>query len=196
MAKTEIIGSYLEDGEFILEHFERLSHRSKALIFSYMFKDGKDFDTNALYYYYLESFDFEECQSPIEELYAIAYNIRLMQAGFPYKEIIYLIPQKRIVVNNHTYFADFLIDVESSQFFISEHNYKLIIECDGHEFHEKTKAQVEKRNVRDMELKSNGYDILHFSGSQIFKDPMKCADETFKYITSKIGEVKATYGNI
>ena len=59
---------------------------------------------------------------------------------------------------------------------------KLIVECDGHEFHEKTKDQVEKRNKRDYNLKMQGFDILHFSGSEIYKDPVGCARKCIDYI--------------
>lgn len=61
----------------------------------------------------------------------------------------------------------------------------VLVECDGHDFHEKTKAQVEYRNKRDLELKKAGYDILHFSGSQIYKDPIKCANEIIDYLIIK-----------
>ena len=186
---------FLEAEEF-LESFEKLSRRSKLLIFAYIFSDPL-IDVHGLIYYYLEFlYGVDQYKSPIEELFAIAYNIRLMMEGYPYKEIVPLFPQACIHVNENTYFADFLIDAVSTEGFMFEHDYKLVIECDGHEFHEKTKEQVERRNNRDLDLKSAGYDVLHFSGSQIYKNPMKCADETFRYIKNKIGEVEVTYGNI
>ena len=102
-----------------------------------------------------------------------------------------LYPQEKININGKTYFADFLIDPMRTGWVTYENNdiYRLVIECDGHDFHEKTKAQVEKRNQRDMDLKSAGYDVLHFSGSQIYKDPDKCAEDVFEYVIQKVGEV-------
>lgn len=66
---------------------------------------------------------------------------------------------------------------------------KLAIECDGHDFHEKTKAQVVKRNQRDMSLKKSGIDVIHFSGSQIYSDPFGCARELIDYIKLNLKEV-------
>jgi hypothetical protein len=39
-----------------------------------------------------------------------------------------------------------------------------------------------------------GYDVLHYSGSQIFNDPIKCANEIYDYITIKTGGWKETKG--
>lgn len=45
------------------------------------------------------------------------------------------------------------------------------IELDGHDFHEKTKEQVTRRNQRDRELAAAGWTILRYSGSEFYKDP-------------------------
>lgn len=58
-----------------------------------------------------------------------------------------------------------------------------MIECDGHEFHEKTKEQVIYDNEREYKLKSAGYDVLHFSGSEIYNNPYECAEKTLNYIS-------------
>jgi very-short-patch-repair endonuclease len=71
---------------------------------------------------------------------------------------------------------------------------QLIIECDGHEFHKATKEQIKHDNERDYDLKMAGYDVLHYSGSQIFNDPIKCANEIYDYITIKTGGWKETKG--
>lgn len=54
---------------------------------------------------------------------------------------------------------------------------ELIIECDGHEFHEKTKQQVQKDKKRDRDLTAMGFHVLRFTGSEIWKDPFLCARE-------------------
>lgn len=71
---------------------------------------------------------------------------------------------------------------------IRNYNYKLIIECDGYEFHQKTRQQVQKDNEREYDLKMAGYEILRFSGSQIYNEPLKCAEDTYNYIMKKIKE--------
>lgn len=48
------------------------------------------------------------------------------------------------------------------------------IECDGHEFHS-TKAQKANDNERTVEIAEEGFNVLRFSGTQIFADPNGCA---------------------
>lgn len=116
------------------------------------------------------------CESPIEEMFYIAclgLAVKLGNSDF------ILQPQEEIEVNNKHYRADFLY---------VHKDYKLVIECDGHEFHEKTKEQVIKDNEQDYNLKQAGYDVLHFSGSQIYKNPVDCAKKTLRYIHLNILE--------
>jgi very-short-patch-repair endonuclease len=54
---------------------------------------------------------------------------------------------------------------------------KMIIECDGHDFHEKTKEQARRDKQRDRFLQSRGYKVLRFTGSEIWADPASCAEE-------------------
>lgn len=53
----------------------------------------------------------------------------------------------------------------------------MIVECDGHDFHEKTKAQARRDKQRDRFLVSKGYKVLRFTGSEIWADPDAVADE-------------------
>ena len=60
---------------------------------------------------------------------------------------------------------------------INHKDKKIIVECDGHEFHQKSKQQVEKDNQRERDLKKLGYEVVRFSGSEIFKDAEKCVKD-------------------
>ena len=53
----------------------------------------------------------------------------------------------------------------------------MIVECDGHDFHERTKEQARKDKARDRYFQSRGYKVLHFTGSEIWADPDACAQE-------------------
>lgn len=59
----------------------------------------------------------------------------------------------------------------------------VVVECDGHEFHEKTKHQAKHDKARDRYLKSQGFHILRFTGSEIYNDPAKCVREVISYIS-------------
>lgn len=54
-----------------------------------------------------------------------------------------------------------------------------VVECDGHEFHERTKEQAARDRSRDRQLQANGIPILRFTGSEIYRDPVRCARETY-----------------
>lgn len=56
---------------------------------------------------------------------------------------------------------------------------EVIVECDGHEFHERTKQQAQRDRSRDRELQRSGYRVFRFTGSELFKDPFACAKESF-----------------
>jgi hypothetical protein len=47
------------------------------------------------------------------------------------------------------------------------------VECDGHDFHEKTKEQAERDKRRDRDLQSIGWAIARFTGSEIVRDPIR-----------------------
>lgn len=54
---------------------------------------------------------------------------------------------------------------------------KVIIECDGHAFHAATKEQAAKDRSRDRAAQAAGYTILRFTGSELYRDPLKCVCE-------------------
>ncbi len=51
------------------------------------------------------------------------------------------------------------------------------IECDGHDFHEKTKEQAARDKKRDREILAAGYPVMRFTGSEIFRDAVACAEQ-------------------
>lgn len=55
-----------------------------------------------------------------------------------------------------------------------------IIECDGHDFHEKTKEQVRRDKERDRNLQGAGLTVLRYAGSEIVADPVACAFSALK----------------
>ena len=63
----------------------------------------------------------------------------------------------------------------------------LIIECDGHDFHEKTKQQATRDKRRDRILQSLGYKVFRFTGSEIYNDAMGCAFEVINSFDTDIG---------
>ncbi len=54
---------------------------------------------------------------------------------------------------------------------------KLVVECDGHAFHEKTPEQARRDKSRDRELLIKGYPVMRFTGSEIYQRPLHCAEQ-------------------
>ena len=57
----------------------------------------------------------------------------------------------------------------------------LVVECDGHDFHERTKAQAATDRARDRALQDLGYTVYRFTGSEIYREPMKCALQILRW---------------
>ena len=122
------------------------------------------------------------CNSPIEKtLYcALEFMFSLGFCGLLLHDY-YVKPQYEIQTEKQKRIMDFAIIDESTE----NHDVVLFIECDGYDYHAKTKEQFENTNKRDREVRLLGYDILHFAGTEIYKNPLKCASETWKYIVKK-----------
>jgi very-short-patch-repair endonuclease len=129
----------------------------------------------------------ERCESPIEQLIAI-HLIELESELYrdsvalenPFDIRFYV--QKDVNVNDANYRLDFLIEIA-----MDSKTHKFAVECDGHDFHEKTKEQARRDKKRDRDLASDGYTVLRFTGSEIHKNPAKCVGEISKIINKTTG---------
>lgn len=62
----------------------------------------------------------------------------------------------------------------------------LAVECDGHDFHERTKEQAKRDRSRDRALQDNGYAVYRFTGSEIYRTPLKCARQVWAWAESAL----------
>lgn len=119
--------------------------------------------------------------SPIEVQFALAFMLISLLRNDPAQIVKkgdsgsserkwFIEPQVEIM----TYRADFVVGawprVERQQ---------IVVECDGHEFHEKTKAQAEHDRRRDRAMQARGYKVFRFTGSEIHRDAFRCAGEVW-----------------
>ena len=119
--------------------------------------------------------------SPIEGIFldnfcalATNYGFDLASRSKTNQGTIFIWPQKQF---GERYRADFMI---SYPFFGAE--YTAIVECDGHNFHEKTKAQAARDKRRDRVCQRLGYKLFRFTGSELHGDPNGCAFEVLDAI--------------
>jgi very-short-patch-repair endonuclease len=62
----------------------------------------------------------------------------------------------------------------------------VLIECDGHEFHERTADQAERDRSRDREIQQAGIPILRFTGREIYRDPFDCVRQTINFLEGRV----------
>jgi len=90
--------------------------------------------------------------------------ILVMQAGFP-----------EIKINGKSVRTDLFIYVPAND------EFNLVVECDGFEYHSGKDSFISDRQ-RDRALKANGFDVVRFSGSEIYKDPARAGIELYGYL--------------
>lgn len=147
----------------------------------------------------------DECKSPIERILGAA----LLFANDGYERIKYLFapdtdgwdnvyrsyPEFGTVfypqapVGNYT--ADFMV--------VSCCNgvYRFTaIECDGHDFHERTKEQASRDKRRDRFFQARGIAVMRFTGTDIYRDTRACIDELEPFLCHRLEEAMHEAGVI
>ena len=141
---------------------------------------------------YFDAIERFETESPIERLVFAAFKIKsqvdlheftiaLHEAN---KSIVEAVDQcskwNPLVLRIYPqcgigpYFADFALMIRDE---IGSRPSVVIVECDGHDFHERTKEQAAHDRRRDRYFVELGYKVLRFTGSEIWKDPQGCVDQ-------------------
>ena len=93
--------------------------------------------------------------------------VNLYANDWDYCEGVFVAPQ--VVVGD--YRADFLVKIVSQ----SRGRHFIVLECDGHDHHERTKQQAARDRRRDRWMITQGITVLRFTGSEIWADPIACA---------------------
>jgi len=122
----------------------------------------------------------DECESPIEELFAIGLchelGLASSKAADNYKNGQYGIhPQKTFEVDGSNYRVDFCID-KMSELKRKEYLYtRIAVECDGYEYHS-SKEQIAYDHRRDTGLLlRHGLHVIRFTGAELNDNPLECA---------------------
>jgi very-short-patch-repair endonuclease len=67
----------------------------------------------------------------------------------------------------------------------------VFVECDGHDFHERTKDQAARDRSKDRAIQEAGIPILRFTGSEIYRNPEQCVTQ----IINVVGNVAVEKSN-
>lgn len=144
------------------------------------------------------------CESPIEEMmlcalcivcHESAESVRYQIQGTEFGDLEQILDSFQIepqaVIGQ--YRVDFLLTysaciVDEPQRKSSRwQSQSIVIECDGHAFHEKTPNQAQRDKERDRYLQKRGYKTFHYTGREVFHDVFQCAHEAVKSIQASVG---------
>jgi len=126
-----------------------------------------------------EMCDLSRCESPIEQQFYIAWKNETDNILGIWK----IYPQHRYKIGEKNYRVDFLVTLRDGS-----KSSEVIVECDGHDFHEKTKAQAKRDKARDRAFQSIGTPILHFTGSEIYTKDQDCVGEAVNFLLNNLKE--------
>jgi very-short-patch-repair endonuclease len=74
---------------------------------------------------------------------------------------------------------------------ISTQNPLVVVECDGHNFHERTSNQASEDRRRDRVLQWLGYPLLRFTGTDIVRNKTEVAREIAEFVDQRLSEKHA-----
>lgn len=148
-----------------------------------------------------------ECAaSPIEKIFYTAV-CTILETNYPYQEIagqlllgnrrdvwiepgIEIIPQKEI----GPYRVDFVLsyrgdcqlkDTEHLRTVPEKPFKEIVVELDGHAFHDRNARQRSYEKKRDRFLQKRGYEVFHYTGSDVVANPFKVAIECLARLTGE-----------
>lgn len=131
------------------------------------------------------------CDSPIEALFATAFIFCCAMRSDP---VALLSDKLETTKEGRRWFVepqvtllgarvDFLIGV-----YPKVEGKSVIVECDGHDFHERTPEQAARDRSRDRAFQAAGYKIFRFTGTEIHRKPSECARDVVKELLKMVGE--------
>lgn len=142
--------------------------------------------------------------SPIEKTFCVALNTLLEVNDMPFREVsfgrhlrihtgILCLPQYHV----GEYRVDFALWFFGSAKLLVEENSsikaihtdkperRLVVELDGHAFHDQNATQRSYEKKRDRFLQQQGYDVFHYTGADVNAAPFKVALECLAYLTGE-----------
>jgi len=136
---------------------------------------------------------FETCESPMERRFllpVVTGNSRVLEYGRTWCRFENCGEEFAVFLQTEQFDPDEDDDCDDDPTVFARTDFRLIqrkprrhfsivIEIDGHDFHEKTKEQAQRDKARDRKLVRLGHYVLRFTGSEVHADPWACWKEVF-----------------
>lgn len=127
------------------------------------------------------------CDSPIEVMLATSFVLANRITGHKIFEIVPKgqAPESQADFLVHPQFEwegyrmDFCIEMKAA-------GQKVFIECDGHDFHERTPEQAERDRKKDRLAQDRGISILRYTGREIHRSPAHCVSEIIGFLQNRL----------
>lgn len=129
-----------------------------------------------------EGADFTALGSEIERAFAAYFVLCMRVGGVPHvfgrempadgRRMYFLSPQVEV----GKYRVDFVLGWSGKPLLKD----CVVIECDGHDWHERTKEQAARDKARDRYLSRQAGRVIHFTGSEIYRNVETCWIEALK----------------
>lgn len=139
--------------------------------------------------------------SPIEDLFVIACHMHCFSMLEPLNPDPVDLPDGKarlgrgIHVFSQARIGKFRVDFLVEQVGIGPEDVytPVIVELDGHDFHERNKKERSYEKARDRYFVKEGYRVVHFTGSDVVKDPYQVAFEVLEMVGLFTGMGREAY---
>lgn len=123
------------------------------------------------------------CESPIETIFLVTFKLFTGMTGNPTHTLVNGVPlsteQRSWFIEPQFKIGGYRVDFAVGAWPKAPGSL-LIVECDGHDFHERTKEQAARDRQRDRNLQAQGHKVFRFTGMEIHRDAFVCALEVFR----------------
>lgn len=131
------------------------------------------------------------CASPIEQL--MLASLMWVQFGYERKPVVIwnsaedpVRPQAEVIIapqyETEGHRMDFAVFIN----IVANEEVRISVECDGHEFHERTKEQAARDKGQYNDVQIAGWRPLRFTGSMLWRDPQGCAAQVAELAARQI----------
>lgn len=146
----------------------------------------------------LQELQLRGIESPIEQMFYSHFVIAQRDTTFGSVLGYDLVPQFRVArgnddangESNEPYRIDFAVHEVGADY--SLNNTKVAIECDSFTFHERSSGQFTYEKERDRFLHIQGWHLIRFAGSEINRDPLRCAQQVLDYLQTRLRDSSET----
>lgn len=117
-----------------------------------------------------------ETQSPIEQKFLLGFTLCLIANSLEL-DVGPLDPEKSLELRLAIQYP---VEKYRADFAIQHGNTVVIVELDGHQWHERTAQERRYEKARDRRFTALGYKVLHFTGSEVNADPYSAGAEALE----------------